>query len=123
MKMMQATLALMAFGLFGCGDRKSRSFFASDGISIGVPVMMSAGNYRIPVDFETEIVHSGQWIDTVQTEVDGTDILVTAVFTHANRESRYPDYVVVTDVNPGVYNLKYRDPDGVHHFIEAVTLP
>jgi hypothetical protein len=42
MKMMQASLILMAFGLFGCGDRKPRSFFASDGISIGVPVMVSA---------------------------------------------------------------------------------
>ena len=85
--------------------------------------MVKAGNYRIPIDFETEIVHSGQWIDTVQAEIDGSDIQVTAIFTHANRESRYPGYIEVTGARAGVYTLQYRDPDGNLHLIESVTLP
>ena len=124
MKMILRTaLLLAAMGLVGCGDKKSRSFFAPSGVFVGSPVMVEAGAYRIPIKFETEIVHSGQWIDTVQAEVDGSDIQVTAVFTHANRESRYPGYIEVSRARPGVYALQYQDPDGTLHLIELVSLP
>ena len=123
MKILCALILLTAIGVVACGDPKSRSFFASGGISVGAPVAMNAGHYRIPIEFETEIVHSGQWIDTVEAEVDGTKILVTAVFTHANRESRYPGYVEISDVSPGAYILHYQDPGGARHLIESIILP
>lgn len=123
MKTLRSLILLTAIGLVGCGDPKSRNFFASSGITVGAPVATSTGNYRIPIEFETEIVHSGQWIDTVEAEVDGTEILITAVFTHANRKSRYPGYVEISDVSPGPYKVEYRDPDGARHLVKAVTLP
>jgi hypothetical protein len=123
MKILRAMILLTAIGVLGCGDPKSRNFFASSGITVGAPVTTSTGNYRIPIAFETEIVHSGQWIDTVEAEVDGTEILITAVFTHTNRKSRYAGYVEISDVSPGPYKIEYRDPDGARHLVKAVTLP
>ena len=121
--LLRTTLLLAAIVLAGCVDEKSRDFFATSGISVGDPVMVEAGTYRIPTDFETEIVHSGQWIDTVQAEIVGSDIQVTAIFTHANRKSRYPGYIEVSGARAGVYTLQYRDPDGALHPIKSVTLP
>jgi hypothetical protein len=123
MKILRALILLTAIGLLGCGDPKSRSFFASSGITVGAPVTTSRGNYRIPIEFETEIIHSGQWIDTVEAKVDGTKILITAVFTHANRKSRYPGYVEISDASPGAYKIEYQDPDGARHLVKAVTFP
>lgn len=123
MKIFRALILLTAIGASGCGDPKSRNFFASSGITVGTPVTTSTGKYRIPIEFETEIVHSGQWIDTVEAEVDGAEILVTAVFTQANRKSRYPGYVEISDVSPGAYKIEYRDPDGARHLVKSITLP
>jgi hypothetical protein len=123
MKILRTLILLTAIGVLGCGDPKSRSFFASSGITVGAPVTTSTGNYRIPIEFETVIVHSRQWIDTVEAKVNGTKILITAVFAHANRKSRYPGYIEISDVSPGTYKIEYRDPDGASHLDKAVTLP
>ena len=119
----KTTLILTAIVLVGCSDKKSRDFFAKGGISIGAPAALGSGSYKIPIEFQTEIVHSGQWIDAVDTEVAGADILLTARFTSANRKSGYPGYVQVNGVAPGNYTLKYRDPDGTVHAIGPVILP
>jgi len=119
----KTTLILAAMALAGCSDEKSRDFFAKGGITIGAPAALGAGSYKIPIEFETEIVHSGQWIDAVEADVAGSDILLTASFTSANRKSSYPGYVEVNGVSPGTYTLKYRDPDGTVHAIGPVILP
>ena len=116
-------LLMASFATTACSEEKSRDFFAAGGIAIGAPAAIEPGNYRIPIKFETKIIHSGQWIDTVSAKVSGSDILVTANFTSANRKSRYPDYVEVKGIPAGTYTLKYRDPDGTAHPIGPVVLP
>lgn len=117
------TLLIASIALSGCSEKKSRDFFAAGGIAIGAPAAIEPGTYRIPMDFETEIVHSGQWIDVVSAKVSGADILVTASFTSANRKSRYPGYVEVKGLSAGTYTLKYLDPDGTAHAMGPVVLP
>jgi hypothetical protein len=119
----KTTLILTAIALAGCSDEKSRDFFAKGGITIGAPSALGSGSYKIPIEFETKIVHSGQWIDTVDAEVTGTDILLTASFSSAKRKSNYPGYVEVNGLSPRTYTLKYRDPDGKVHEIGKVVLP
>lgn len=119
----KTTLILAAIALAGCSQKKSRDFFAKGGITIGAPAALGSGSYKIPIEFETEIAHSGQWIDAVDADVAGSDILLTASFTSANRKSSYPGYVEVNGVSPGTYTLKYRDPDGAVHAIGKVVLP
>lgn len=116
-------LILTAIALAGCSDEKSRDFFAKGGITIGAPAALGSGSYKIPIEFETKIVHSGQWIDAVDADVAGSDILLTASFSSAKRKSSYPGYVEVNGLSPGTYTLKYRDPDGKVHEIGQVVLP
>ncbi len=124
---MRAILRTLLFiavtSLVACANTKSRDFFAANGITVGDPVKVKVGTYRIPISFETEIVHSGQWIDTTKAKIDGSDIQVTAIFTNANRKSRYPGYIEVNGARAGVYTLKYLDQDGTLHTIKSVTLP
>ncbi len=120
---MKIVLLISAFTISGYGDGKSRDFFAAGGITIGAPAMSQPGSYKIPIEFETKIVHSGQWIDSVSAKVSGSDILVAATFTSANRKSRYPGYVEVKGISAGTYTLKYQDPDGKTHPIGPVVLP
>jgi hypothetical protein len=117
------TLLIASLALSGCSEKKSRDFFAAGGIAIGAPAAIEPGTYRIPMDFETEIVHSGQWIDVVNAKVSGADILMTASFTSANRKSRYPGYVEVKGLSAGTYTLNYLDPDGTAHAMGPVVLP
>jgi hypothetical protein len=121
---LKTTLILAAIVLAGCSDdKKPYDFFARGGITIGAPAALGSGSYKIPLEFETEIAHSGQWIDAVDVDVAGADILLTATFTSANRKSSYPGYIKVNGVLPGTYNLKYRDPNGTVHAIGPVILP
>jgi hypothetical protein len=122
-QILKITLLMAFVALSGCSQRKSRDFFATDGITIGAPTAIEPGIYRIPMDFETKVVHSGEWIDVVSAKVSGSDILVTATFTLANRKSRYPGYIEVKGVSAGTYTLKYRDPDGTTYPIGPVVLP
>lgn len=119
----KSTLILAAIALAGCSDKKSRDFFAKGGITISAPAALGSGSYKIPISFETAIVHSGQWIDAVNVDVAGSDIVLSASFTSANRKSGYPGYVKVNGVSPGNYTLKYRDPNGTVHAIGPITLP
>lgn len=121
--LIKCTLILAAVALAGCSEEKSRDFFAKRGITVGAPAALGSGSFEIPIEFETDIVHSGQWIDGVDAEVVGSDILLTASFTSANRKSGYSGHVEVHGVSPGSYTLKYRDPDGSVHAIGPVVLP
>ena len=124
----KAALILSALALAGCSEPKSRDFFAKDGITVGAPAALGSGSYKIPLEFVTALVHSGQRIDSVDTEVANADILVTARFSSASssgsgRKSGYPGYVTVTGVTPGTYALKYRNPNGSMHAIAPLVLP
>jgi hypothetical protein len=118
--MIKITSLLAAIALLGCSEEKSRDFFAASGITIGAPTALA---YRIPIEFETQIVHSGLSIDEVSTTVAGSDILVTASFAYPPPKSGYPGHIVVNGVSAGTYTLKYRDPDGTDHTIGQVVLP
>ena len=65
----KTTLISAVLGLAGCSDDKPRDFFAKGGITIGAPAGLGSGSYKIPIEFQTEIAHSGQWIDAVDAEV------------------------------------------------------
>jgi hypothetical protein len=119
----KATLILAVIALASCSQKKSRDFFAKGGITIGAPAALGSGSYKIPIEFETEIVHSGQWIDTVDADASGADILLTASFTSSNGKSGYPGYIEVKGISPGTYSIKYRDPDGTVHTLGRAILP
>jgi hypothetical protein len=119
----KAALLLCALALTGCSEPRSRDFFAKDGITVGTPAALGPGSYKIPLEFVTAIMHSGQWIDSVDADVVGSDILISARFSSSGRKSRYPGYVTVTGTTPGTYALKYRDPNGSMHAIGPVVLP
>jgi hypothetical protein len=119
----KSTLILAVIALASCSEEKPRVFFAKGGITIGAPAALGSGSYKIPIEFETEIIHSGQWIDTVDADVSGADILLTASFTSSNGKSGYPGYVEVNGVSPGPYSIKYRDPDGTVHTLGSAILP
>ncbi|MFN5963343.1 MAG: hypothetical protein ACK5CW_17865 [Verrucomicrobiota bacterium] len=119
----KAALLLCALALTGCSEPRSRDFFAKDGVTVGAPTALGSGSYKIPLEFVTAIVHSGQWIDSVDADVANADILITARFSSSGRKSRYPGYVTVTGTTPGTYALKYRDPNGSMHAIGPVVLP
>ena len=124
MKHIINTIVILAvIALVSCSEEKPRDFFVKGGITIGSPAALGAGSYKIPIEFETEIVHSGQWIDAVDANVSGADILLTASFTSSNGKSGYPGYVEVHGVSPGTYSIKYRDPDGTVHAIGRTVLP
>jgi hypothetical protein len=120
---LKTTLMLVVLALTGCSEKKSRDFFAKGGITAGAAAALGSGSYKIPMEFETEIVHSGQWIDAVDATVSGSEILITASFISGNRKGSYPGYVKINGVSPGTYTLKYRDPDGTIHAIGPVVLP
>ena len=119
--LLKTTLMLVVLALTGCSEKKSRDFFAKGGITAGAAAALGSGSYKIPMEFETEIVHSGQWIDAVDATVSGSDILITASFISGNRKGSYPGYVKINGVSPGTYTLKYRDPDGTIHAIGPVV--
>ena len=87
---LKTTLILVVLALTGCSEKKSRDFFAKGGITAGTAAALGSGSYKIPMEFETEIVHSGQWIDAVDATVAGSDILITASFISGNRKGSYP---------------------------------
>lgn len=117
------TCCLAMIALTGCSERKGHDFFAAGGVTVGVPIVVEHGVYRIPIEFETKIVHAGQWIDTVGSEVTGADIFVTARVTTTARKSRYPGYIELKGVAAGSYTLNYRDPNGSVHSMGSVLLP
>jgi hypothetical protein len=121
--MIKLTMLLAAVALVGCSEEKSRDFFSAGGITIGAPSALGGGAYRIPIEFETQIVHSGQSIDEVSTTVTGSDILFTASFAGPPPKGGYPGHIEVKGVSAGTYTLKYRDPDGTDHTIGPVVLP
>jgi hypothetical protein len=120
---LKIALLMASFAMTACSEPKPRDFFAARGITIGAPAAIEPSSYRIPIKFDTKIVHSGQWIDAVSAKVSGSDILVTATFTSANRKSGYPGHVEVKGIPAGTCTLKYRDPDGTTHPIGPVVLP
>lgn len=120
--MLKAALVVLSMSGMALAAEKPRDFFAAKGVVAGKAEATKEGAIRIPIKFETEIIHSGQWLDKVKTSVDGKSIHITADFTSA-RKTRYPGYIETKDLAKGEYSLKYRDPNGKVHFITKITVP
>lgn len=104
-------------------EKKPRDFFAPKGIVVGTPSVDEEGARRIPIKFETAIVHSAIWIDMVHTSVAGKEIRITADYRLTGGKNRYKGYIAPNGLAAGTYELKYLDPDGKLHPIKTVTLP
>jgi hypothetical protein len=104
-------------------EKKSRDFFAPKGIAVGTPSVDENGACRIPIKFETAIVHSAIWIDMVHTSVVGKEIRITADYRLTGGKNRYKGYIALKGLAAGTYELKYLDPKGKLHPIGPVTLP
>ena len=102
-------------------EMRPRSFFAANGITAGTPVKGEDGTYRIPLVFETEVMHSALSPVAVEASSKGSEILVSA--SYAVGESRYPGFIELNGVKAGDYELKYLDPDGTTHPVAVVVLP
>ena len=92
--------------LLGCNREEDRDFFGK--IILGTPEWKN-GIYFLPVDMPTKIVHSGQWVYKVESEVDGTNILVTAHITappHQEKQA-YLGKVNLGTPKPGKYHILY----------------
>jgi len=120
---LKASIIVIALSGIGIAKEKSRNFFAPKGIVIGAGEVTEKGAFRVPITFETAIIHSSQWIDRVKVSVDGKSILITADFTSAGRKSRYPGYIELKDLSSGEREIKYRDPDGKLHPLGKLTVP
>lgn len=117
-------LSLAAF-VAGCLEERPRVFFASDGVQVGAAQQAEVGVYRLPLSFKTTITHSAEWIYDVKASAKNNIIYVTAIFTAPPglKESIYKDFVELRGLTPGVYVLRYRDPDRTEHDLGIVTLP
>jgi hypothetical protein len=104
-------------------EKMPRDFFAPKGIEVGTPTVDEEGNRRIPIKFETAIVHSAIWIDMVHTSVVGKEIRITADYRLTGGKNRYKGYIEPKGLAAGTYDLKYLDPNGKLHPIGPVTLP
>lgn len=118
-------LCLLVASTFGTAfaEKKSRDFFAPKGIVVGTPSLDEDGARRIPVKFETAIVHSAIWIDTVDTTLVGKEIRITADYRLQGGQNRYKGYIMPKGLAAGTYELRYLDPDGKLHDIGPVTVP
>ncbi|QTN33591.1 hypothetical protein HZ994_15165 [Akkermansiaceae bacterium] len=115
--MLAASIPATAFA-----EKKPRNFFAPKGIVVGTPAVAGDGELRIPIKFETDIVHSALMNKKVHVSVKGNEIHITADYGLIGKKS-YPGYIPAKGLARGTYELRYRDPDGKLHPIGSVTLP
>ncbi len=120
-RLLWTVVLLVTVTLAGCLETKPRSFFAVDGIRVGSP-RKEGGAYYLPLQFETVTIQSAQWLYAVKSEVKGTDIYITAVYSvpPGLQKSRYSGAVELGGLRPGTYSLRYRDPDGTIHDLQIL---
>jgi hypothetical protein len=111
--------------LSGCLEKKNRSFFADAGIILGNPKVMEGGDLYIPVEFETRIIHSAQWLYDVEWKQKDRKITVTALFNVPPGMEKGVYKGGITLKAGGMpfydtYRIHYRDPDGKTHYIGEV---
>lgn len=120
-------LTATILGMFAVGaafaEKKPRDFFDPKGIEVGTPSVDGDGNHRIPIKFETAIMHSALMNKKVHVSVVGKEIRITADFGLVEKKSGYPGYIEPKGLAAGTYDLKYLDPNGKLHPIGPVTLP
>lgn len=126
-------LSVLALMHSGCGarnpsgltsgeERKDRAFFAQDGIQLGQPETTDDGHVFVPITFQTEIIHSGQWLYDIDSEVKGDQVLITAIFSVPPKlqPSIYMGGVTIPSPQEKTYKLLYLDPSGTTHPIGKV---
>jgi len=107
---------------FLSASEEKRNFFANDGIRVEEPIPTGENKYQVPIELETAIAHSAWGVDSVKVSVADGRIEMTARYALVGREM-FPGYLEIEGVEPGDYELQYRDPDGSLHPVGEVTFP
>ena len=124
-----STIALMAFSIFlsGCLDKKTRAFFAEEGIIVGDVKKVGKQDAFIPVSFKTAIVHSAQIFHDIEWSEENGVIYITAIYNEPpfSEKIEYSGGIVLKNPKLKIYDLKYKDPnpDGGTHDIGRVEIP
>jgi hypothetical protein len=116
-----ATVIVTALLLAGCVEPAARSYLGD--ITVGESVYTN-GVCLLPLDIPTRMVHSAQWVYKVKSNVEGTNLFVTAHITKPPflAKQSYPGTINLGAINSGNYSLFYRDPQGVDHPLGTVTV-
>jgi len=86
----------------------------ADGVIVGKPIKNTEGEWFLPLDFETRVMHSAQYIDGVKVDIRNNNILLKALVVHVKR-GREPSMfkgINLGKLSNGVYNIKYLNNDG-----------
>ena len=87
-----STIALLVFSIFlsGCLDKKTRSFFAKEGVIVGAPNKVGQGDVFIPISFKTAIIHSAQIFHDIEWSEENGCLLYTSPSPRDPKTSRMP---------------------------------
>ena len=124
-----STIALLVFSIFlsGCLDKKTRSFFAKEGVIVGAPNKVGQGDVFIPISFKTAIIHSAQIFHDIEWSEENGVIYITAIYNEPpfSKKIEYSGGIVLKNPKLKIYDLKYKDPkpDGGTHDIGRVQIP
>ena len=124
-----STISLLAFSIFlsGCLDKKTRSFFAKEGVIVGAPNKVGQGDVFIPISFKTAIIHSAQIFHDIEWSEENGVIYITAIYNEPpfSKKIEYSGGIVLKNPKLKIYDLKYKDPkpDKATHDIGRVEIP
>ena len=124
-----STIALIVISLCltSCLDKKTRSFFAEDGIIVGDTKKVGKEDVFIPISFKTQIVHSAQIFHDVEWAEKNGVIYITAIYNEPpfSKKIDYSGGIVLKKPKLQTYDLKYKDPNpsrGIHD-IGKIKMP
>ena len=105
-----STIALLVFSIFlsGCLDKKTRSFFAKEGVIVGAPNKVVQGDALSNL-FKT-IIHSAQIFHDIEWSEENGVIYITAIYNdfHFQKIEYSEDCSQKPKIK--IYDLKYKDP-------------
>ena len=113
--------------LSGCLDKKTRSFFAKEGVIVGAPNKVGQGDVFIPISFKTAIIHSAQIFHDIEWSEENGVIYITAIYNEPpfSKKIEYSGGIVLKNPKLKIYDIKYKDPksDGGTHDIGRIEIP
>tara|TARA_B100000963_G_scaffold145798_1_gene127015 strand:+ start:341 stop:727 length:387 start_codon:yes stop_codon:yes gene_type:complete len=124
-----STIALLVFSicLSSCLDKRTRSFFADEGIIVGDVKKVGQGDVFIPISFKTAIIHSAQIFHDIEWSEENGVIYITAIYNEPpfSKKIKYSGGIVLKNPKLKIYDLKYKDPkpDKATHDIGRVEIP
>ena len=120
---------LLSFSIFlsCCLDKKTRSFYAKEGVIVGAPNKVGQGDVFIPISFKTAIIHSAQIFHDIEWSEENGVIYITAIYNEPpfSKKIEYSGGIVLKYPKLKIYDLKYKDPkpDRGTHDIGRVEIP